>query len=176
MTSRKPIKGPPTAATLFAGGSGTSQTLTCYYCQQSHLASSCGVVKTPEERKCVLREAGRCFNCLRRGHVAHQCRSKGKCTHCRGRHHSSICLRGVLRPPPASSGGEQIKTQQPFGINPSAPASQPSTTSLWTSSNQGILLQTAQVMVFNPDDPQHSKQVRVVLDSGSQQSYVTEWL
>ena len=50
---RKPIKGTPTAATLLTGGSET-QTTTCYYCQQSHLASSCEVVKTPEEKKRIL--------------------------------------------------------------------------------------------------------------------------
>ena len=74
--SRKPMKGPSRAAALLAGG--------CYYCQQSHLASSCNVVKTSEERKHILRQAGRCFNCLRRGHVARQCRSKSKCIRCHG--------------------------------------------------------------------------------------------
>ena len=175
-TSRRPVRGPPTAATLLTGGSETVQTPTCYYCQQSHLASNCGVVKTPDERKRVLREKGRCFNCLRRGHVARQCRSKSKCTHCRGRHHSSICERGESGPPAQNAGGEQSNTQQSSGMNPSAPAFQPPTTSLWINSNQGVLLQTAQVVVFNPDDPQRSKRVRVVLDSGSQRSYITERL
>ena len=49
VTPRKPIKGTPTAATLLRGGSET-QTAICYYCQQSNLASSCEVVKTPEEK------------------------------------------------------------------------------------------------------------------------------
>ena len=31
-------------------------------------------------------------------------------------------------------------------------------------------------MVFNPDDPQQSKRVRIVLDSGIQRSYVTKRL
>lgn len=174
-TPRKPFKGPPTAATLLTGGSETAQTPACYYCQQSHLASSCEVVKTPEEKKRILRDAGRCFNCLRRGHVARQCRSKGKCTHCRGRHHSSICQRGESGPPTLNAGG-RTAPQQSSGMDPTAPAFHPPTTSLWINCNQGVLLQTAQAMVFNPDDPQHSKRVRVVLDTGSQQSYITERL
>lgn len=39
-----------------------------------------------------------------------------------------------------------------------------------------MLLQTAQALVFNPDDPRRSKHVRIVLDSGSQRSYVREQL
>lgn len=35
---------------------------------------------------------------------------------------------------------------------------------------------TARALVFNPDDPQHSKRVCIVLDSGSQRSYITEQL
>ena len=179
VTSRKPVKAPPTAAVLFTGGSETARTPTCYYCQQSHLASSCEVVNTLEERKRILRETGRCFNCLRRGHLARQCRSRSKCTHCHRRHHSSIC-QGDRSGPPAQSehnaGGELPTAQQSSRMNPSAPAFQPPTPSLWINSNQGVLLQTAQVMVFNPDDPQCSKRVRVVFDSGSQRSYVTERL
>lgn len=62
-------------------------------------------------------------------------------------------------------------------MNHEAAAFQPPTsTTLWTGANQGVLLQTAQALVFNPDNPQHSKRVRIILDSGSQRSYVTERL
>jgi hypothetical protein len=71
----------------------------------------------------------------------------------------------------------QMQEVRTTGMNPSAPAFQSPTTSLWINANQGVLiLQTAQVVVFNPDDPQRSKRVRVVLDSGSQRSYITERL
>ena len=62
-------------------------------------------------------------------------------------------------------------------MNPAAPVFHPPTsTALWTNIYQAILLQTAQALVFNPDDPQCSKHVHVVLDSGSQRLYVTEQL
>ena len=37
-----------------------------------------------------------------------------------------------------------------------------------------MLLQTAQTRAFNPTASKHSRLVRIVLDSGSQRSYVTE--
>ena len=37
-----------------------------------------------------------------------------------------------------------------------------------------VLLQTARVQLFNPDDPGRSVEVRAILDTGSQQSYTTE--
>lgn len=75
----------PTAAALFAGGQRA--TPTCYYCQQSHLTHACAKVVSIDERKSILRSAGRCFLCLRRGHIIRQCSSKFKCPSCGGRHH-----------------------------------------------------------------------------------------
>jgi hypothetical protein len=44
---------------------------------------------------------------------------------------------------------------------------------LWTFSNKEVLLQTAQVSVFNPNSPTDTAKVRVVMDTGSQRSYLT---
>lgn len=65
---------------------------------------------------------------------------------------------------------------QRTGLNPAAPAyhSQNASTSLWVISDRTVLLQTAQALAFNPDIPQVSRKVRIVLDAGSQRSYVTE--
>ena len=164
---RRPTSGPPTSAALLTGGSEVS---TCCYCQQPHSARSCDAVRSLEDRKRILREAGRCFSCLRKGHIARQCRSKGRCTHCQGRHHSSICQKGQLGPstpnsePPTSrmqGAREQLPTEQAPRMNPNAPTFQFPTPAnpraLWVSSKQGVLLQTAQAIVSNPDDPQQSR-------------------
>ena len=95
-------KSPNTAASLLAGGSGTSPT--CYYCQETH---ECRKVMSVDEKKRLLREAGRCFVCLRRGHIVRQCTSKGRCPHCQGRHHGSICTSQkptTEEPKPSSTG------------------------------------------------------------------------
>ena len=178
-TARRTTKAPATAAALLTGSSEATHTQTCCYCQQSHSATRCELVKTEDERRRILREAGRCFNCLRRGHLARQCRSKSRYNHCSGQHHTSICQKSRSGPTAqkGQGSGEVLPaTQPPSVMNPTASAFQPTTPVLWTTSNQGVLLQTAQVMVFNPDDPQCSKRVRVVFDSGSQRSYITERL
>ena len=69
--------------------------------------------------------------------------------------------------PPAAHGS---------GLNARAPAfqsQQPPSTSLWVNSGWSVLLQTAQAQAFNPVSHQ-SRRVRIVLDSGSQRSYITE--
>ena len=80
---------------------------TCCYCQKNHPSGSCGEVTSIEERRKKLREAGRCFSCLRRGHMARQCHSKKKCTRCSGRHHDSICSK-VVPEPSASKTSQQL--------------------------------------------------------------------
>ena len=82
----------PCAATLFTG---ERKKLTCSYCQQPHPSNTCGIVTQPHARKQMLQKAGQCFICLRRGHVSKKCDSGKRCGKCSGRHHISICTRGV---------------------------------------------------------------------------------
>jgi len=49
------------------------------------------VVKEMEKRKSILRDAKRCFNCLRIGHLANDCQSKARCKKCHQKHNTSIC-------------------------------------------------------------------------------------
>ncbi len=190
---KKISKEPATAAALLTGGSNR---ITCSYCQQDHTSNSCRVVPQPHARKQVLQKAGRCFVCLRRGHISRECNSPRRCAKCGGRHHVSICLRGTDPPPPRRDlpVSDQLKTDNPIadstrsrpdppaaqrsGLNAGAPTFQSqeprSTTTLWVNSGRTVLLQTAQSRAFNPDSPHQSRRVRIVLDSGSQRSYVTE--
>jgi hypothetical protein len=182
-TMKKPTKEPPTAAALLTGGgSGPS----CSYCQQAHSSNSCQVVTQPQARKQVLLRAGRCFVCLRRGHISRECQSRSKCYKCGGRHHVSVCLKGS-DPQPTSpvktvtttpSSATQNSTPSSSALNAKASTFQSQnphpTTSLWVNSDRPVLLQTAQAIAFNPDAPQKSRLVRIVLDCGSQRSFITE--
>ena len=65
-TGRKPMKDTPTAASLLTGGNFK---VVCSYWQGEHTSNSCSVVSQPHARKQALQTAGRCFVCLRRGHI-----------------------------------------------------------------------------------------------------------
>lgn len=174
--AKKPSRDQPTAATLFTGNSSPS----CCYCQQTHLSSACKVVTQVEARKQILRKAGRCFNCLRRGHLGRECRSTSKCTKCGRRR---ICMKevGSSSTPPSADAPTEPAVKNPSttttpkpGLNPAAATYKAKpTTSLFVDSNKTVLLQTARALVYNPCMPQASLEVRIILDSGSQRSYVT---
>lgn len=195
-TVKKTSKEPTTAATLLVGRGGGP---TCTYCQQAHPSNSCGVVALVPARKQVLQRSGRCFICLRRGHISRECRSNIRCSNCRGRHHISICPNtladsvvaaqkrtgdndGATHPQPHnpaigwSQSPKVSAASQQSGLNASASSFQSQSchsTSLWVNSDRAVLLQTAQALVSNPDAPHKSRCVRIVLDCGSQRSYVT---
>ena len=64
----------------------------CLYCSnETHRAINCDKVVKPEDRKKLLAEKHLCFNCTGAKHRAADCKSKGKCKICQGKHHTSIC-------------------------------------------------------------------------------------
>ena len=136
-----------------------------------------------EERRRILRDNGRCFVCLKRGHIVQNCRSKSKCSTCNGRHHRSLCQKAAsdtttTSPVTTSANNPSASTVTNSQMNPAAPVFSPTTQtfSLWTHTSKAVLLQTAQASVFNPDDPQRTKRVGIVFDNGSQRSYIKEQL
>ena len=197
---KKPGRELPTAAALLTrSGNGPSNGPSCSYCQQPHSSNSCHVATHPDARRQILQKAGRCFICLRRGLISRECHSNAKCFKCGGRHHVSICSKGSIpttkgstrtnssesRMNLSSSGSnsassrvessERQSTLHASSLNAGAPAFEStSSTSLWVSSDRAVLLQTAQAQVFNLEAPQHCKQVRIVLDCGSQHSYISD--
>ena len=179
---KKPDREHPTAATLF---SGSQNSVSCCYCYKEHPSSSCRNVPQVETRTRMLMKAGRCFVCLRRGHISRDCRFGQKCSNCGGHHHVSICSRGTSAK--NSAAGQQSSQVHRISTLKHLPtlvqlhsllplllvkARRPSLCVL-IGTDKSILLQTASVSVFNPNAPQTSLRVRVILDSGSQWSYVT---
>ena len=173
----------PTSTSLLSSDSPAPK---CSYCQQQHSSNSCKSVTDPSERKRILRSTGRCFVCLRKHHTSRECRSTLKCTKCNGRHHVSICAAAPMQGSPntttgtTSNGDRQRQTAQQN--QPSSTTNQnipigptPTTTALQcTTAKVPVLLQTARVHVFNPANPVMSMGVRLIFDSGSQRSYVTD--
>ena len=153
-------KGPPTAAALVANDSAPH----CVYCNQDHQSTSCTVVTDVDARREVLRKAGRCYVCLRRYHISRDCRSSATCSKCHGRHHVTICSRR------SSGAGTATTSSDP------TQDTQRTTNALYVEARTPILLQTAKLRLYNLNDvmfPPESVEVRAIMDSGSQRTYVT---
>ena len=128
----------------------TVKSLFCAYCKGNHLHEDCTEITDVNERKKLIRKYGRCFVCMRKGHMAGACNSNLICAVCKGKHHVSICDK---------NSGDQatvIETSQ--------------SPTLHVGVQTGIVLQTAQGLVKGNSKP---VKVRVLFDSGSQRSFIT---
>ncbi len=167
-------KPPHSTGAFFAGDK-----IRCVYCDAEHFSSSCERVKEPRARKDILRKQGRCFLCLRKGHRISQCESNRRCRKCPGRHHQSIC-ESVLNKTPLNSGQQPQSNGQPPKRMGQEPATGPvlnetpldTTTTSVAKSQRRVLLQTARTYAYKGERSEVIP-VRVLVDSGSQRSYIT---
>jgi len=169
-------RGRHTASALLSKIQEPGTGVTCCYCQQPHMSTDCTSVTNLGTRKQILRTSGRCFNCLRKGHIGRSCRSSSKCQKCKGRHHTSICERqGTEQTRRPLSLAQPPDTKQ-MSLNADAPSYTPTqtTNTFCSDRRKTVLLQTARSIVHNPSNPQTLIEVCLLFDSGSQKSYITE--
>ena len=164
---------PPTAAALMTSNVGPAH---CAFCEQKHVSSSCTVVTDVSARKEALRKAGRCYVCLRKGHISRDCRSTGSCNKCRGRHHHAVCPRRN-----ENATNPSIVSSSPIAedVNQTSGATHRPTNVSYVDSQTPILLQTAKLQLYSLNDtvdPPSCNEARAVMDSGSQRTYVTSRL
>ena len=150
---RSPSNPNPTASSLVTSGNSG---IHCAYCNGNHFSASCTKVVTQNERRESLKKSGRCFNCLHSGHRSMNCDSPKNCHH---RHHQSLCEHCPTLKREASQPEKNLE-----------PKSVTTSTSSQTSHKQVVLLQTAQVEAVGEYD---IIPVRILLDNGSQLSYIT---
>ena len=62
----------------------------CAYCGEDHTENNCTKVTDKVERRKILQNKRRCFNCTKSGHQASACKAR-TCFNCKGKHHTSIC-------------------------------------------------------------------------------------
>ena len=170
---------PRSQQTTSAFVSTTTGSPVCVFCEQFHASTTCRSVSTADARKRILRNSGRCFNCLRKNHLSRNCRSTSKCRHCNGRHHTSICAKEQEQETPKEQEEKSPSLARP--LDPGATAFEPGTkidsrtpSLVCSIHGKAILLQTARAVIFNPMKPKQTLKVRFLFDSGSQRSYMTD--
>ena len=128
----------------------------CVYCLGKHTPSRCDRVTDVNARKGILKKFQKCFLCLKGSHVVRNCKSSYVCRKCGGKHHISLCLK-------ETSGDHVTAPESASGI----------TCSNHVGVVNGILLQTA-VSEVSHSFSSTSHSARILFDSGSQRSYISD--
>ncbi|XP_065091454.1 uncharacterized protein LOC135712391 [Ochlerotatus camptorhynchus] len=154
------------------------QQQSCPVCAESHRIYECTVFKESpvNEMRERVQQAKLCFNCLRPNHCAKSCPSKSVCRtpHCQQRHHTMLCKADknelTSTPPSEKQVSSSPSPQQPQ----SSAAAVSCTTNVKNSCSSVVigLLLTALVRVKRING--QCQEVRVMIDSGSQASLITE--
>ncbi|CAK1601381.1 unnamed protein product [Parnassius mnemosyne] len=151
---REQISSLPTAASLVSNikpkESGKVVNVICCFCDKSnHSSFECSRANkmSLEDKKEAIKKKGCCYICLKKGHMANKCKSFVRCLSCEKRHYVILC--------------PEIHKKEKSGTLENV--------SLCARTNMTTLLQT---LIVNITYQRKIKKVRVLLDSGSQRSYV----
>ena len=131
----------------------------CAFCHGPHYSDECNKYTTVDTRKPQV--GNRCFRCLRFGHTVHTCRANKPCFYCRrSDHHSSLC--------PSKFSSRVRPEAKPFQPSPAVNA--------LAGEDKSVVMQTAVVQVISPDNPNSTTSARILFDTGSCRSYVSQSL
>ena len=163
-----------TAGELLAGGSSdpsqrsSQKVLKCVFCGQNHWSDECPKYTTQQAR--IEKLKGLCFKCLQKGHMAKDCQRQRSCYHCgKTSHHRSLCSR-LFTTNDGEVHDSELQTISARG-DPEKAENEGATVAC---GNQ-VLMQTATATILKSPGNQ-ATQVRMILDSGSQRTYITEKL
>ena len=121
--------------------------------------------------------------CLKRHHLSRDCRSLNRCARCNGRHYTSICKGHANAQASNNSGArnqepppmQNQEATRPQNQAPQNSQNHTSTTQLYCVNTAApVLLQTAQAYIYKPNNPSCGMTIRLLLDGGSQLSYITQ--
>ena len=114
-----------------------------------------------------MKKQGHFFVCLKRTYLARDCNSKDSCFECSQRHHPSLCTSS------AAPAGNSTDTEVHHSMQCQKQSS--STVYMYVDRKNPILLQTCVALASNPssEKSQNRRRVRLILDSGSQKTYIT---
>ena len=170
--SKPPTKNKRDPGTTFSLFNGNSNGPICTYWKGKHPSRDCKTVINVLARKDLLKKYGRCFVCLRKDHIGRNCPSESKCHKCNGKHHDSICQSNLNTVPPsylAPTVSTPVPEQQGLPVQPGT-----SSVVCYANSSTPVLLQTAQAIVYNSQRSECKVKARIILDSGSRHTYMTD--
>ena len=162
----------------------------CIFCKGIHFNDNCDKYFTITNRKSQLTSQGRCFICLKIGHLCKECPSAQmkSCYYCKriGHHHRSICPKKFDQS--FNSTGDQALvslSSEKGHSQPLVTTSETGTESVSVANNvnlshsllacgERVLLQTAKVIVLAEDGSRIS--ANLLLDSASQWTFMTDRL
>ena len=150
-----------TAETLLVTKAKSGNKIKCIFCTNEHKSTECMKARKMsfEEKKQKVHKSGVCYICLLPNHVANQCNAFICCFLCNKRHSTIMChkLSNIEM--------EENNEKQPNNDNNNT------FTLLTKEENTNTYLQTLMVWMVNTLNNTKIK-VRILLDSGSQHSYV----
>ncbi|UYV72117.1 hypothetical protein LAZ67_9001870 [Cordylochernes scorpioides] len=144
----------------------------CIFCGNGHPSQECysGQRMHLPEKKDKAKGKNVCFWCLLPGHAFKKCRIKPRCPVCGGKHYAIMCptleaqKTSHLQKAELKVSGESPATEQET-------ANQFTSTTLNNATVGGVYLQTLIVKISGPEGKHN---VRVLLDCGSQRSYISK--
>lgn len=173
FTPRRPVS----AESLFVGFKEKSlppktYVKRCRYCEKEHWSDECSKYNTIEDRK--RRIKGCCYRCLKEGHIASECRANKACVYCGeyNVHHRSLCSKKFKL---KTSTRESSNVSLSDGMHTETTEVSTHQENVMVSTGEMVLMQTAKTEVKNKENSK-STDVRLLLDCGSQRTYITEGL
>lgn len=144
----------------------------CVHIANKHTCQLLSSCQPPQCQEASFAENGRCFVCLRCGHISRQCHSRVKCPKCGCKVHVRRCFKGsdsLSSSNVQTSNWSLILSFQADRPAPTTTAAHSGLTSTQRSTlNVGAHTFSSenshQANVFNTETPQKSQQVCIVLD------------
>lgn len=154
----KPI---PTASTLLTTSFKQDLKKNCVFCNGKHMSSDCFTARKMSfnEKQNVLKDKKCCFLCLGSGHTTKQCKAVLKCFICDRKHSTVMCQ--SLDKGKTNEREEKEKSNE-SEVNMAN-----------FNKNPRVFLQTLKAKVVSDNK---EKDIRLILDTGSQRSYILKKL
>ena len=148
----------------------TFMSKSCRFCEKKHWSDECSEYASLEDRKKQIK--GCCYRCLKKGHMAGDCKSNKVCVYCGeyNKHQRSLCPRKFKSKLAVEATSVTLPEEE---ICEKVSAS--SNENAMVSVGESVFMQTATTEVKHPTTG-NAMTTRILLDCGSQRTYISRSL